>query len=405
MMDELSFSLYGTHAQFVASISPLLKEFETKYQTKIQTTELAIEEAWPQLLQYVLYGGGPDIARIGTIWTTSLVSLNALRPFKSSELASLGGENIFYSSIWQSNLLPGDPNVWAIPFTSYNYVLFYRRDLLAGAGIDETSAFSSSEAMLNTLERLSNSGVQSPWVIPSGEHFRARLHIAASWIWGANGHFLSEDGKLILLNQPEALKGLTDFFEMHRFLSPVDYGLSVNECRRRFARGQAAMFIGGPDTVHFLRNMNPAPGIIENISAAALPGVPWIGGSSLVVWKDVLAYPVKERAVNRLISFLTEKSNQIRLFTLSDVLPSRPDALSELTLDPPELLQVQKYILEKGRSYRPYSIWVRIQNDLINTLDFITAALLEDPNADVVSVIRKYIDPVVQRYKLILSAI
>ena len=403
-MDELSFSLYGTHSQFVESITPLLNDFETKSQTKIKTSELAIEEAWPQLLQYVLYGGGPDIARIGTIWTTSLVSLNALRPFKSSELASLGGESTFFPPIWQSNLLPGDPNVWAIPFTSYNYVLFYRRDLLASAGIDETSAFSSAETMLNTLERLSNSGVQSPWVIPSEEHFRARLHIVASWIWGANGHFLSEDGKRILLNQPEALKGLTDFFELHRFLSPSDYGLSLNECRRRFARGQAAVFIGGPDTAHFVKNMNPAPGVIESIGVAPLPGVPWIGGSSLVVWKDVLAYPAKERAVHRLISFLTEKSNQIRLFYLSDVLPSRPDALSELTLDPPELLQVEKFILETGRSYRPYPIWVRIQNDLIKALDVITADLLEDPSADVLTLIRKYIDPLAQRYKLILSA-
>ena len=403
-MDELSFSLYGTHTQFVESIRPLLMEFESKYQTRIQTTELSIEEAWPQLLQYVLYGGGPDIARIGTIWTTSLVSLNALRPFKSNELASLGGESTFFSPIWQSNQLPGDLNVWAIPFTSYNYVLFYRRDLLASAGIDETEAFSSSEAMSDTLARLSASGVQSPWVIPSGEHFRARLHIVASWIWGANGHFLSQDGKQILLNQPEALKGLTDFFEMHRSLSLMDHGLSVNECRRRFARGLTAIYIGGPDTMYFLKDMNPASGVIENVGVAALPGIPWIGGSSLVVWKDVLAYPVKERAVNRLISFLTEKNNQIHLFALGKVLPSRPDALAEIILDPPELLEVEKYVLETGRSYRPYPIWVRIQNDLIKSLDLITADFLEDPSADALSVVRKYIDPLVQRYKLILSA-
>jgi multiple sugar transport system substrate-binding protein len=381
-----------------------MKEFEHKFQTQIHTTEMAIDDAWPQLLQYVIYGGGPDIARIGTIWSSSLVSLNALRPFQTKEIVALGGEDVFFQPVWQSNILPGDSKVWAIPFTTYNYVLFYRKDLLTEAGIDEKNAFLSAQAMLETLQRLSDAGVRSPWIIPSGEHFRARLHILAGWIWGAGGHFLSEDGTQILLNRPEALQGLKAFFELHRFLAPIDYGLSPNECRRRFARGQAAMFIGGPDTLHFIRNLNPAPGVLEGISVAALPGIPWVGGSSLVVWKDVLADPVKERSVNRLISFLTEKDAQIRIYDGTNVLPARSDALPELQLHPPELLQIEKLILQDGRSYRPYPIWVRIQNDLTNILDQITMEFLEDTSADVVQIIRKYIDPLVQRYEVILGA-
>jgi ABC-type glycerol-3-phosphate transport system substrate-binding protein len=404
MMSELNFALYGTQSQFIESISPLLNEFEEKYQTSIKTTEMSLDDAWGQLFNYTIHGGGPDLARIGTIWTSSLISLNALRPFKSEEVTKFGGADEFFKPIWQSGIMPGDTKVWAIPFTAFNYVLFYRKDILEKSGIDEGNAFATAEAMRETLRSLKASGVQSPWIIPTSEHYRARLHILASWIWGADGHFISEDGKQVLLNQPKALQGLKDFYELHRFLSPSDYGLTTNECRRRFARGQAAIFIGGPDTLQFLRELNPAPGVVENLGVAALPGVPWIGGSSLVVWKDVLANPVMERNINNLIAFLTEKTTQIRMYELSRVTPARSDALLELELDPPELLQVEKYIMETGRSYRRYSIWIRIQNDLVNVLDQITAVYLNDTSADVVPITRKYVDPFAKRYNLILSA-
>ena len=402
-MNKLSFALYGTQSQFIESISPILKDFEQNYGSTIDTTGLSIDDAWPQLLQYTIYGGGPDLARIGTIWTSSLISLNALRPFKESEVAGLGGEDAFYKSIWQGIRLPDDSNIWAIPFTAFNYVIFYRKDFLSDVGIDIANAFISAQAMYETLEILSASHVQSPWIIPSGEHFRARLHILASWIWGAGGHFLSEDGKEVLLDQQEALAGLKSFFELHHFLAHSDYGLSPNECRRRFARGQATMFIGGPDTLRFLRDLNPAPGVIENIGVAALPGTPWIGGSSLVVWKDVLMDPLKERAVNGLISYLTDKTTQERIFEYSNVLPARSDALPGLILDPLELLDIEKLVLQSGRSYRPYPIWVRIQNDLIHVLDQIAAEFLDDTTKDVLPIIQKHIDPVVQRYSLILG--
>jgi len=403
-LDKLTFALYGSQSQFIESISPVLKEFEMKTQTQLQTIEMSFEEAWPQLLQYTLYGGGPDLARVGTIWTSSLVSLNSLRLFNQNEVAALGGEEAYFKPIWQSCVHPVDGKVWAIPFTIFNYALFYRRDILDKAGIDEAGAFSTPQAMLETLQRLSTSGIQSPWIIPTSEHFRARLHILASWIWGAGGHFLSEDGKRILLGDPEALAGLKAFFELHRYLSPSDYGLSANECRRRYARGQAAMMIGGPDTLRFLRNMNPAPDVIENTAAAALPGTPWVGGSSLVVWNDVLSDPPKERAVMRLIAFLTGKSTQEQIYHLSEVLPARSEALSELKLEPSELLEIEKMVLETGRSYRPYPIWVRIQNDLVNVFDQITQEYLEDTKKDVLPIIQKYTDPVVRRYSLILSA-
>ena len=254
-MSKLNFALYGTQSHFIESIAPILETFEERTRSTIETTGMSLDDAWGNLLQYSIHGGGPDLARIGTIWTSSLVSLNALRPFKANEIAALGGKEKFFKPTWQSTTRPGDERAWAIPFTTFSYFLFYRKDILSKAGVDAEKGFSSAEAMLETLQKLQSAGIQSPWVIPTSEHFRARLHILASWIWGAGGHFLSEDGKQILLNEPGALAGLEDFFNLHRCLASSDYGLSLNESRRRFARGQTAAFIGGPDTFSLLRDV------------------------------------------------------------------------------------------------------------------------------------------------------
>ena len=99
----------------------------------------------------------------------------------------------------------------------------------------------------------------------------------------------------------------------------------------------------------------------------------------------------------------TEMKTQKQIYELSHVLPARADALSELNLDSPELLQVEKQILETGRSYRPYPIWLRIQNDLIRIFDLITAEFLDDTTEEILPLIHKYMDPVVKRYSLILG--
>ncbi|MEW5870183.1 MAG: extracellular solute-binding protein [Chloroflexota bacterium] len=403
-MTELNFSLYSSQPLFLERISTLLKEFETQHHIPVRANQQNLDESWSQLFQYVLYGGGPDISRIGTIWTSSLVALNALRPFAPKEVAALGGANAFFDPVWQSCSLQGDARIWSIPFTVFNYALFYRRDLLNKAGIDAQVAFASAPAMLETLQRLQASGIHSAWVTPSGQHYRARLHVAVSWLWGAGGHLLSDDGRHFLANQPQALAGLESFFELFRCLSPDDYGLTSAECLQRFAQGRTAVYIGGPDTIARMREFGPPPGILENVGTTILPGTPWIGGSSLVVWKDVLSDPKKERAALQLISFLTQPLTQIKLYNLCEVLPSRREALAQLQLEPVELLQVERKVLETGRSYRPYPIWMRIQNDLILALDAITADILADSSLDIAAAISRHLDPLARKYEMTLES-
>ena len=120
-MNELRFALYGTLSQFVDHIPPLLKEFEARSQTLIRTTEMTLDDAWPQLFNYTIHGGGPDLVRIGTIWASSLVALNIFRPFKDEEITRLGGADVFFEPLWQDSVISSSfgPAHWGFSSPSF----------------------------------------------------------------------------------------------------------------------------------------------------------------------------------------------------------------------------------------------------------------------------------------------
>ena len=119
---------------------------------------------------------------MGSNWVGSLSAMNVLVPFSARELNNLGGESAFLPSVWQPVLEAGQGSSWAIPWLAYARLIYYRRDLLVKAGIDERSAFESQAQLEKTLGRLSENGVAAPWCVPT-RHSRDTLHNIASWIW------------------------------------------------------------------------------------------------------------------------------------------------------------------------------------------------------------------------------
>jgi multiple sugar transport system substrate-binding protein len=400
-MTEIEFSIYGDQPSPLEG--PILREFEARHQVHVRVNRMAWDDAWPRLFHFAVSGGGPDISHIGALWTSTLVAMNALRPFAPREIAALGGTGAFFAPTWQGAILPGQPDVWAIPFTAYTYIVLYRRDLLQRAGVAEQTAFGSAAAMAETLRCLQAAGVASPWVLPSGNPYRARVHIAASWIWGAGGDFVGDDGKQVLFDQPGAHAGMKAFFDLYRYLVPSDYNLTYDECLRRFALGHAAVTIADANSAATLRNWGENPIVLDNLGVAAVPGIPWIGGSNIVIWREAQARLGRERMAVLLTSFLVNQSTQIEYATASNSLPARIDALPHLKFEPASLGVVLDKALRTGRSYRPALVWVRMLNDLSPAFDAITADVLANPVADTAKAISQHLDPLTRKFRLMWS--
>ncbi len=105
----------------------------------------------------------------------------------------------------------------------------------------------------------------------------------------------------------------------------------MNPVPNAFARGDVAAMIGGVEIGNELM-LSPyaSQEMRENVAVTTLPGIPWIGGDHLVVWKNVLTDSEHERAALDLVEYLSKRETQIQFFKIENILPSRLDAYEEL---------------------------------------------------------------------------
>jgi multiple sugar transport system substrate-binding protein len=398
-MAEIKFTIYGDQPSPLENLDFLLQEFQKQQHVTVRVERLEWEAAWPKLLNYALYGGGPHVSQIGSVWTSTLVAMNALRPFAPREIDELGGTAAFLEPTWQTAVLPQSPVAWGIPFTGFTYIMLYRRDFLRRAGVSEATAFNSPAALLETVRCLQAAGIPSPIALPSGSPFRARVHIAASWLWGAGGHFVSDDERQAQFDQPAARAGLKSFFQLYFYLAPHDYHLTYNDCLQRFAQGQTALTIASTTVLPVLQTAN-VPEVMEHLGSVVLPGVPWIGGSNLVVWREAQMYPGIDRAALALVKFLTSHAAQLKYAQTANAIPARQSTLDQLCFEPAALHETIKQSLHLGRCYRPVLIWVRMINDLSYAFDAMTAEVLAQRDID--EVLGQHLGSLAQRYNLML---
>src|SRR4030042_4455959 len=156
----------------VADLQPLLDQFEAEQRVHVRLRVLNWDTAWADLLKVALYQYGPDVSEIGSTWLSSFVAMDALHPFGSSGPSAAGAPSAFLASSWQSGVMAqrlGEPALpWAIPWWADPRIIYFRRDILAQAGVDPAqAAFDSPDHLAHTLGQLQAAGVPIPWVVPT----------------------------------------------------------------------------------------------------------------------------------------------------------------------------------------------------------------------------------------------
>jgi multiple sugar transport system substrate-binding protein len=287
--------------------------------------------------------------------------LEALHAFSKDEVDSMGGPGHFLPSAWETVKSGELHEIGAIPWSIYTFVLYYRRDLLLHANLDPAAAFSTPQAMRNSFTQLKKDGV-SPWAFPTMHPYADLVHIASSWARANGGDFISSDGQKPLFANPGASIGLMDFFELFPFIPGSMRGLSVEACTQAFARGETAVLVGGVEVAdELMQNPQASKEMRNNLAMTTLPGVPWIGGDHLVIWKNVLGDPEHEKAALELVRFLSRKETQVELFKIQNVLPARSDAYDEISFSLETTLPTVQRVLKTGRPHPPVRLWRRIE--------------------------------------------
>ncbi len=394
---ELSVMLRG--ADTLEILQAALKPFESQHRLSVHVTVLDWSTAWTELVKMALYGHGPVVSEIGSTWVGNLVAMNALRPYAAADQAGLGGAARFLPAAWAAGQMAGDATQWSIPWTIDTRLIYYRRDWFARAGIDAAAACASAAQLDQALNTLLQRGTALPWVMVPNTQLG--LHGAASWVWAAGGDFVSPEGKQALFNQPAALAGLRAFFDLRRYFASLPSDFGSTDMGQAFGNSRAAAILSGPwmwvDSVLHQRQAVP-PEVLANLGMA-LPAVPFVGGSHLVVWKHT---PQPALALE-LIQFLTQRETLSKLALAMGMFPARNDVWKMPPYGEAPLQLVEERLLQAGRSFPTFSMWGLVEDKLVATFNALWPELYAAAPAETDAILHRHLDPLAERLNATLA--
>jgi multiple sugar transport system substrate-binding protein len=379
---ELKLSIIREAHQPDDVFASLAEEFHALTGINVHIRTMQWGSAWEELNGIGQSKRGADVSQIGSTWTGSLAYQGILHAFTQEELMSFGGPEVFHPATWESVSILGYPGDWAVPWIGDTHLIVYRKDLLQKAGVAENEAFSSGEALLETIDRLQNIGVRFPWLQPSLMMKGLKFHLGTNWVWSTGGSFLHRNGKELLFAEPEAIRGWNNFFEAYRRVAPAARGLTNAECAREFAEGQVAILTNDVYMIHLI-SKEATLEVRRNMGTAPMLNVPWFGGSHMVIWKHVEKDPRRFEAALELVRFLASKETQVTFCQFAGLIPARQDAL-EVVFPPYHIMALALYqASKKGRCYPPLPAWEVIENRVGTEIQDMLREFYIHPDIDV----------------------
>jgi multiple sugar transport system substrate-binding protein len=149
----------------------------------------------------------------------------------------------------------------------------------------------------------------------------------------------------------------------------------------------------GPGTT-FLHNAPPE--LRSKLGIAMPPGPPYVGGSSLIIWKHTR----HESAALDLVRYLTSIDAQVAYCQKIGYLPVRNDALTRPPYSTDYLFRSFALALEKGRAFPNIKLSGLLEDRLATVLDQIWQNLYANPKIDLETDLHQWLDPLVRRFEL-----
>lgn len=266
-------------------------------------------------------------------------------------------------------------------------VLYYWRDMLATAGVDEKVAFQDHEHVLDTFQKLKESGVPEPYSAPTERY--SVLHTVSSWIWANGGNIFQPDGKKVIFHEMDAMQGIREYFSLLKFALHQD-GYALNRDPIFLAR-KAAVTVGN--------GWGVTQDLPENLGCAPVPGGSYLGGPDLIVWGNTRS----ESAALELVRFLTLPATQWKVSRMTGLLPSYTSELNALTNDPSPVRRTLAQAALTGRTYPCVPMIGLVEDRLSSTMSQIQQELMTRPDADIETLLISRLMPLGNRTNISLS--
>lgn len=387
---ELSVMMHGVDTE--SDMQSLLENFERENHVKVKLTVLPWDTGWSELVKYTIFRTGPDVSEIGSTWMPSLVGMDTLEPVSDTQITRMGGEKAFLHPIWQSAFI--DEKLYGIPWFVDTRIIYYRRDLFEQVGLDPAQVFQSNENLNAAVEALRSTDAEAPWMVPTVKSTQ-NIHIAAPWVWGAGGDFLGADDSSVLIGEPQALAGFCDYFRLGRHLKNPD-PISVSNVQAGFYSNKAAMIVSGSWMGMKGIPLRALDIVKENYGVAAPPGVPFVGGSHLVVWKNAK----KPELARKLVEYLAYADVQRGFYKTAFMLPTRNDVLQSDIEGDQRVWKASVEALYRGRCFPTAHLWGKLEEAVSTELANIWAEIAANPSQDADGIVVRHISALAARLKV-----
>lgn len=337
----IQLSTWGS-AQEVGVLKHLLHDFEQAH-PGVHVNLLHIPENYYQKLHILVAGDmTPDVIFTNSIsfpiYASQGIFLD-LRPYLAKPDSKTGlHEADFYPSAlkafaWQT--AAGKTMLGALPRDISNVVIFYNRDLFAKAHLAEPQAGWTWEQFRETADKLTvdenNDGDPDQFGV---SFYSTPPLFWLPFVWSAGGDLFSPDLKHVVLDQPQAVKGLQFYADLRNqwHVAPKKVESGGATMSQLFMQQKVAMMVNGRWSVPVLREQAKF-----RWDVVPLPVGP--SGKSRV-GIDASGYAVSAKTQHpkesvELIEFLLSRKAIEQVSESGLIVPARPDvAESDLFLAP-----------------------------------------------------------------------
>jgi multiple sugar transport system substrate-binding protein len=353
--------------QPVEDMEATLEPFTQQTGIKVNVELVGWDVQFDRIRNAAVSGEGPDVTQAGTTQVPFFAALGGFEDV-ASRTEDIGGDAAYPEGVWQTTQVVDQDGTWAVPWFTEARTIYYRKDVLKKAGVDEATAFTDWDSFRSTLQAIKDEvpGIQ-PFGSPGKKAFDL-VHHVMPFVWDAGGAELSEDASKATINSPEAAEGVQFMADLIKdgLYDPSQLERDGTQVETQFKGGKIAVWIGGPWTLQSAdrpEDENWVPAARKNVGIAPMPAGPngdaftFVGGSNLMMFKS----SENKDAAWELIKFLSQDQVQTDYANLMGMFPARAEAqqaVGESTPNHEAFFQA----IQQGRTYAPIPQWGQIEN-------------------------------------------
>jgi len=341
-------------------ITELLPEFERLHPgVRVVAQQIPWSAAHEKLLTAFAGDATPDVCQLGNTWIPEFAALKALEPLDQRIAgSSVVDPKDYFGGIWETNSVNGV--LQGVPWYVDTRLLFYRRDLLAGAGFAAPPR--SWDEWWRALAAVKETVGPDRFAIllPLNE-FEPLVALALQ----QDEPLLRDDGRWGNFRSKgfrRTLRFYVDIFR-HGFAPPLT-NADISNVWNEFGRGYYSFYVSGPWNIgEFKRRLPPDrqdAWMTAPLPGPTGPGASIAGGSSLVLFR---ASRNKEAAW-QLIEYLSQPAIQQRFHALTGDLPPRRSAWAGGSLADDVYARAFREQLERVKPAPKVPEWERIANEI-----------------------------------------